>query len=59
MFNLHKNNILPDSDWEELIWLIRFVCKRQATREAWKIFKGNFGIPFQEFLEQQFSIADN
>ena len=29
MFRLRKQNLLPDSDWHELIWLIKLVMLRQ------------------------------
>ncbi len=59
MFGLHVQNLVPDSDWHELQWVIRNIGRRQAVRESWNIFKDSFQKPFQEFIEEQFSIADS
>ena len=58
MFGLRRRNLLQDSDWHELIWVIRHFGRRQAVRESWRLFKGCFGKPFQDFIEEQFSIGD-
>ncbi len=59
MFGLHAQNLLPDSDWYELTWIIREIGRRQSVRESWSIFKDSFRKPFQEFIEEQFSTADS
>ena len=52
MFNLRTQNLLSDSDWNELVWLIEHLIRgRQDTLEAWKMFKGSFEEPFQKFLD--------
>ncbi len=52
MFNLRAQNLLSDSDWNELVWLIEHLIRgRQDTLEAWKMFKGSFEEPFQKFLD--------
>ncbi len=59
MFGLHAQNLVPDSDWQELKWVIQNIGRRQAVRESWKIFKVAYQKPFQEFVDEQFSIADS
>ena len=59
MFGLHAQNLVPDSDWNELTWIIRNIGRRQSIRETWSIFKDSFRKPFQEFIEEQFSTADS
>jgi len=59
MFGLHAQNLVPDSDWYELKWVIQNIGRRQAIRESWNIFKDSFQKPFQDFIEEQFSIADS
>ncbi len=57
MFRLRGENLLPDSDWNELVWLIQHVGLRQDLLEAWRIFKNSFDKSFQEFLDAQLSAA--
>ncbi len=59
MFGLHAQNLVPDSDWQELKWVIQNIGRRQALRESWRIFKVAYQKPFQEFVDEQFSIADS
>jgi hypothetical protein len=54
MFGLREHNLVPDSDWLEMKWI-----RRQSIRESWKIFKDSFQKPFQDFMEEQFAIADS
>ena len=58
MFGLRRRNLLQDSDWHELNWVIRNFGRRQSVRESWRVFNGCFEKPFQEFIEEQFSIGD-
>lgn len=51
MFQLRAQGMLPDSDWNELIWLIQHIGIRQDIIETWGIFKNSFDKSFQEFLE--------
>ncbi len=57
MFRLRGDKLLPDSDWNELIWLIQHIGLRQDLLEAWRMFKNSFDKSFQEFLDAQFSAA--
>ena len=41
-----------------LKWAIQHFGRRKAVREAWVQFRGSFDVPYQGFVEEQFSIAD-
>jgi hypothetical protein len=58
MFSLRSQNLLPDSAWNEMTWLIRHVGLRQDLLEAWRMFKGSFDIPFQKFLDSELAAAE-
>ena len=58
MFSLRSQNLLPDSAWNEMTWLIRHVGLRQDLLEAWRMFKGSFDKPFQEFLDSELAVAE-
>jgi len=58
MFSLRIRSLLPDSDWNEMKWMIRHVGSRQDTLEAWKMFKPSFEEPFQEFLDAELAAAE-
>jgi len=53
MFRLRERGLLPDGDWEELKWLIRFVGLRQDTRAAWHMFGESLEDSFQAFMDAQ------
>jgi hypothetical protein len=59
MFGLREHNLVPDSDWLEMKWIIQNIGRRQSIRESWTIFKDSFQKPFQDFMEEQFAIADS
>jgi len=58
MFGLRSQEMLPDSDWNEITWLIRHVGRRQDTHEAWKIFKDSFDESFQKFLDAELAVSE-
>lgn len=59
MFGLRNQKLLSDADWNEMTWLIRnLACRRQVVRETWKVFRDSFEVPFQAFIDEQFSITD-
>lgn len=58
MFGLRRRNLLQDSDWNELTWVIQNFGRRQSVRESWQMFNGCFEKTFQVFIEEQFLIAD-
>ena len=59
MFGMRQQDLVPESDWIEMKWIIQNIGRRQSIREAWKVFKDSFQAPFQVFIEEQFAIADD
>jgi hypothetical protein len=59
MFQLRAQNLLADSSWGEQVWVIRNIGRRQAVREAWRLFKGAFEPAFTEFVDDEFAKSDN
>ena len=57
-FELRRQEMLPDSNWHNQNWIIQNIGRRQAIREAWSLFRGGYEIPFQEYVDSQFLIAD-
>jgi hypothetical protein len=58
MFGMREQNLLSDSDWSELVWLIEHLIRgRQDTLEAWRMFRGSFDERFQEFLDARIEVA--
>ena len=58
MFGLRAQNLLPDGDWNELVWLIQNLAgPRQDNAETWRIFRDSFDQPFREFMDAQYSSA--
>lgn len=49
---MRQNNLIEDHLWIELIWIFENLGKRQAVRESWKIFKGAYDQPYQDFMSQ-------
>ena len=58
-FQLRMQGLLPDAIWHNQNWIIQELGRRQAIREAWRLFKDSHEIPFQEYMNEQFQIADN
>ena len=58
MFAMRMQNLLPDTDWNELRWLIKFFSSNQALLETWGVFKPSFERGFQEFIDERFSAGD-
>jgi hypothetical protein len=52
LFQLRQDNLLPDSQWNELIWAIQNFGKRQSARESWRIAKDAFGKHFRDFVSE-------
>jgi hypothetical protein len=57
MFRLREQDLLPDADWNEMVWLIHFVGTREDTRASWVMFRDSFDQPFQEFLDSHLAAA--
>ncbi|MGD2166920.1 MAG: hypothetical protein PVF63_02365 [Gammaproteobacteria bacterium] len=51
LFQLYQQGLLPDSQWNELVWSVKNFGDRQSAREAWVVFKDAFGQPFQDFVK--------
>ncbi len=52
-------DLLPDANWHNQSWIIQNIGRRQAIREAWSLFKDGYETPFQEYVDNQFLIADS
>ena len=57
-FHLRSEGIVSDANWYEQEWIIRNIGRRQALRETWKRFNGNFDDEFGAYIDEQFAIAD-
>ncbi len=51
-FHMRQNNLIEDHLWKELVWIFENIGKRQAVRESWKVFKGAYDQPYQDFMSQ-------
>lgn len=58
IYQLRMQDLMPDSGWQEQIWIMQNIGRRQAVREAWRLYRGGYQEPFQRFLEAQFEIGD-
>ncbi len=58
-YQLRQQDLLPDANWHNQSWIIRNIGRRQAIREAWRLFKESHETPFQEYIDSLFLIADN
>ena len=47
---LRQDGLVPDSQWQELIWSVRHFGSRQSAQASWKVSKDSFGNAFQEFM---------
>lgn len=57
-YQLREQGLMPDAQWNELIWLIRNLGRRPALREAWDVFKGGYDESFREFVSRNFEEGD-
>jgi hypothetical protein len=53
LFQLRQEGLVPDSQWNELLWSVKNFGHRQSAKDAWDVFRGAFGKPFQEFVSAQ------
>jgi len=58
LFQMKKQDLIPEANWEETVWVVQNIGRRQALREAWKIFRHNVDKSFGDFVDQQFAIGD-
>ena len=59
MYQLRAQGRLPDSSWNEQKWIMQNIGRRQAIRGAWHLYKGGYGLQFQQLVEEQFLIGDS
>ncbi len=59
IFQLRTQGLLPDHSWEEQLWIMQNIGRRQSVREAWQMYKGGYGARFQHHLDEQFAIGDS
>jgi hypothetical protein len=52
LFLLRQDGLVPDSQWKELIWSVKYFGSRQSARVSWSISKDSFGKPFQAFVAE-------
>jgi hypothetical protein len=58
-YELRSQELMPDANWYNQNWMIQKIGRRQSLREAWRLFRGGYETPFQEYVDKQFRIADN
>ena len=58
MYQARMKGLLPDSNWNELKWLMQNMGTHQGLRSSWNIFKDSFDRDFQIFLENQFTKSE-
>jgi hypothetical protein len=58
MYQLRRQKLLADADWNELKWLMQFFSSQQSLRETWEVFKPSFEPGYQNFVEERFSAGD-
>ena len=52
LFLLRQDGLVPDSQWQELIWSVKHFGSRQSARQCWSVSKASFGKPFQDFISE-------
>jgi hypothetical protein len=58
MFRLRAQRLLPDEDWNEMIWCIQHLAgQRQDAHAAWKMLRDSFGASFGKFMDTQLATA--
>ena len=58
-YQLRMQGLFPDAMWHNQNWIIQNIGRRQAIREAWSLFKDSHETSFQEYMDEQFQIADD
>ena len=57
LFLLRQEGLVPDSQWQELIWSVEHFGSRQSAKACWNVSKDSFGKPFQDFVSEHMSLA--
>jgi hypothetical protein len=58
-FQLHRQKFLSDELWAHQSQMIRILGRREAMREAWGMWKESHEIEFQQYVDDQFQIAND
>lgn len=58
MYHMYLQNILPRANWNEQLWVIQNVGRRQAIRQAWGVYQSAFEPSFRNFIDEQFASSD-
>ncbi len=58
-YQLRNQDLFPDANWHNQNWIIQNLGRRQTIREAWSVFKDSHETSFQEYMDNQFKIADD
>ena len=58
-YQLRNQDLFPDANWHNQNWIIQNIGRRQAIRESWSVFKDSHETSFQEYVDNQFKIADD
>jgi hypothetical protein len=51
-FQLRKQDLLSDQEWQYQQWIFRTMGKRQAIRESWNVFKESYETSYQELMSE-------
>ena len=49
---LRQDGLVPDSQWQELIWSVKHFGARQSAQASWQVSKDSFGKAFQDFIAE-------
>jgi hypothetical protein len=52
LFLLRQDGLVPDSQWQELVWSVKYFGARQSAKACWIVSKDSFGKPFQAFVSE-------
>ena len=58
-YQLRIQGLYPDANWYNQNWIIQNIGRRQIIREVWTLFKDSHETSFQEYMDEQFQIADD
>ena len=52
LFLLRQDGLVPDSQWQELIFSVKHFGSRQSARASWSVSQASFGKAFQAFMAE-------
>jgi hypothetical protein len=53
-FNLRRQALITDAQWNELMGTFAIFGQRQSVREAWRMFRHIYDQPYRNFMAQYF-----